>query len=332
MKRVVLASLVGVVASVLPTWGTAPVEAAYPGLNGKIIMDVSTGYTGLPGQWGPGQYGPNDPACDLWTVEPDASDPTNLTAAPGCDFDGAWSPDGTKVTFGSNRDGDFDIYVMDADGGGVTRLTNWPSLESYPVWSPNGSRIAFLSDRSRDGTEIVVMRADGSSKKVVASVRGSAWEPSWSPRGAKLLFTLERSHRGYYNTDDNEDIYLTNLRTGRTRPLIATPQSEFTPAWSPDGERIVFAAAWCADCWGDIFIADADGSNVRQITRFRDAFTWNPAWSPDGRWIAFASNHGDNGTWTNWDLFIMDPKGGKLRRLLLKPDSFDAAPDWQPLP
>lgn len=330
MRRRILLVMAIAIGALAPT-SAAPVEAAFPGKNGKIIMDVNTHY--LPGA-GASQYGPEDPYCDLWTVNPDGSNLTNLTTGPGCEFDGAWSPDGSKIAFESNRTGDHDIYVMDENGDNVTRLTRWAGDELYPVWSPNGRRIVFLSDRSR-GTDIVVMRADGSNKKVVGSVRGSAWETSWSPTGPKILFTLEESHLGHYNTDDDEDIYVLNLRTGRIRPVIATPQSEFTPAWSPDGRRIAFAAAWCAECGGrgdiaDIYVADADGSDPVQLTDSSPSFAWNPAWSPDGKRIVYATNTDE--TYTNFDLFVMDPLGENVRPLLFKPESFDAAPDWQPLP
>ncbi len=328
MRRRILLVMAIAIGALVPTVA-APVEAAFPGKNGKIILDVTPQYYTEIG----GRLGPKDsqhPYCDLWTVNPDGSELTNLTPGAGCEFDGAWSRDGSKIAFESNRAGDHDIYVMDENGANVTRLTRWAGDESYPVWSPNGRRIVFLSDRSRSGTDIVVMRANGSNKKVVRSVRGSAWETSWSPTAPKILFTLESSHLGHYNTDDDEDIYVLNLRTGRMRPVIATPQSEYTPAWSPDGKRIAFAAAWCAECWSDIYVADADGSDAVQLTQSPSSFSWNPAWSPDGKWIVYGTNTDE--TYTNWDLFVMDPRGENVRQLLFKPESFDAAPDWQPLP
>ena len=63
----------------------------------------------------------------------------------------AWSPDGTRIAFTSDRDGDNDeIYVMNADGSGVTRLTNHSASDWMPTWSPDGARIAFASQRDGD--------------------------------------------------------------------------------------------------------------------------------------------------------------------------------------
>ena len=52
------------------------------------------------------------------------------------DFMHSWSPDGTRIAFGSNRDGNGEIYVMNADGSGQTRLTNNPAEDAVPAWSP----------------------------------------------------------------------------------------------------------------------------------------------------------------------------------------------------
>jgi Tol biopolymer transport system component len=99
----------------------------------------------------------------IWTVAPDGSERRRLTNADGVSDDPAWSPDGTKIAFESNRDGDYEVYVMNADGSVVRDLTNHPALDASPAWSPDGKKIAFTSDRSaKIHREIYVMNADGS--------------------------------------------------------------------------------------------------------------------------------------------------------------------------
>ncbi len=61
---------------------------------------------------------------------------TRLTVDPGQDLRPAWSPDGTRIAFDSNRDGNVEIYVIDASGLNVTRITNSPRSSSAPTWSP----------------------------------------------------------------------------------------------------------------------------------------------------------------------------------------------------
>jgi TolB protein len=109
-----------------------------------------------------------------------------LTEGPG-DAEPAWSPDGTRIVFSSDRSGDRELYVVSADGGDVTQLTASPDFDGQPTWSPDGTMIAFTTDRgpSRD---VYLMHADGSDPVNLSGNgpsedgehRGSDFSPSWS--------------------------------------------------------------------------------------------------------------------------------------------------------
>ena len=66
----------------------------------------------------------------------DGSNQTNLTNNPAFDYSPSWSPDGQKIAFFSERDGNVDVYIMNPDGSNQTRLTNNPAYDGYPFWSP----------------------------------------------------------------------------------------------------------------------------------------------------------------------------------------------------
>src|SRR4029078_1667545 len=78
------------------------------------------------------------------------------------DTDPAWSPDGSKLAFTSDRSGSADVWVMDADGTSTVNLTNNADFDAHPAESPDGSKLAFTSDRS-GGLHIWTMGADGSA-------------------------------------------------------------------------------------------------------------------------------------------------------------------------
>ena len=72
------------------------------------------------------------------------------------DYWPVWSPDGKRIAFTSNRDGNYEIYVMNADGSGPKNLTNHKGWDNFATWSPDGKRLAFVSNRD-GGHDVYVM-------------------------------------------------------------------------------------------------------------------------------------------------------------------------------
>lgn len=89
----------------------------------------------------------------------------------------AWSPDGSKLAFITDRDGNFELYVMNADGTNPTNLSNNLATEFYPAWSPLGTKILFST--TRDGNlEIYSMNPDGSSQTRLTSNTAGDYYPA----------------------------------------------------------------------------------------------------------------------------------------------------------
>jgi len=114
-----------------------------------------------------------------------------LTDNPTVDTPAGWSPDGARLLFFSDRDGNPDVYVMEihtltgASGLGQTRLTTDPALDYYPAWSPTGQWIAFVS--KRDGNhELYIMAPDGSGQRNLTASPATDAQFWWSPDGAQI--------------------------------------------------------------------------------------------------------------------------------------------------
>ena len=89
-------------------------------------------------------------------MDADGSNVRRLTSHRAMDYWPVWSPDGKRLAFTSNRDGNYEIYVMNADGTGLRNLTRHRGQDNYATWSPDGKRLAFISNRD-GGHDVYVM-------------------------------------------------------------------------------------------------------------------------------------------------------------------------------
>ena len=276
---------------------------------------------------------------EIYLMDDDGKNQRNLTNHPDWDASPSWSPNGTRIAFISDRDGhvpkgrvwsNFEIYVMDADGGNQQNLTNDPHDDSSPSWSPDGKRIAFVSDRDRlldihgfPTFEIYVMDADGENPQNLTNNRVEDWDPSWSPDGKRIVFISYRD--GHFIGDFElitSEIYVMDVDGGNQQRLTENRKNDSSPAWSPDGTRIVFSADRKGDFVNsEIYVMDADGGNLQRLTENRKN-DGAPSWSPDGERIAFTSEREGN-----YEIYVMDTDGGNQQKLTNHPHR-DVGPAW----
>jgi len=156
----------------------------------------------------------------------DGSAQTNLTSNTASDFDPVWPPDGQRIAFTSDRDGNLEVYVMNTDGSGPTNLTINAASDFFPAWSPDGEKIAFTSNR--DGNiDVFVMNADGSGPTNLTSNAASDFLPAWSPDGQKIAFQSDRDGFG------NDEVYVMNADGSAQTRLTSNGAPDQGPDWQP---------------------------------------------------------------------------------------------------
>lgn len=253
---------------------------------------------------------------ELVLMNPDGSGQVSITTNAVLDQDPSWSPDGSKLVFGSGVSPGIGVFVVNADGSGLTKLAGSSGHDdSDPAWSPDGGRIAFTSNRDGNN-EIYVMNADGSGQTRLTSDPGSDMHPTWSPDGAKIAFSsLRQKVRGIWvmNANGSAQVEVTAADAGGTHP-----------AWSPDGSKIAFARSVGKGM--DIFVMNPSGGGVTQLTANGDAWTWYPTWSPDGSKLAVAGNLDDA---NNYEIYSMNADGTGVSRLTNQAFG-DTMPAWSP--
>jgi len=167
----------------------------------------------------------DDPLNDeVYVMNADGSNVRRLTNDPSDDANMTWSPDGTRIAWETNREGDFDIWIMNADGSDPQPLTVDPADDEWPAWSPDGTKIAF--DTFRDGDrEIYVINVDGSGLTNLTNDPGFDSAPAWSRDGTRIAFSSDRS--------GGVDIWVMDADGSNPVNLTSDGFADYFPSWSP---------------------------------------------------------------------------------------------------
>jgi Tol biopolymer transport system component len=231
-----------------------------------------------------------------------------------------WSPDGKKIAFMANPEGNYDIFIMNSDGSAITPLTSFSSDEKTLAWFPDGRSIVYTREVKKFiRKELSLFRIDIHSKKTKRIIPGynkGHAIPHVSPAEPLLTFTAKKMigwDVAVYDMDEQKVTYLDEGgKTCRAR-------------FSPDGKKLVYVSNK-EDKKGEIFTMNPDGSQKARLTERNETYDYFPCWSPDGQYIAFNSSHqGDHNG--DWKLFILEMKSRKISLLFDSPGN-DVFPDW----
>jgi uncharacterized repeat protein (TIGR01451 family) len=294
---------------------------------------------------------------NLFTRNADGSNEvTFLGGSPFFFLTPAYSPDGTKLAFASDRDtfDNFELYVVDIDPvlgtaklNTIQRLTTSNQANVFPTWSPDGTRIAFMRgtlgslhalDMGNTNTQIYIIPAAGGAPTLFSNNVTSYVTPAWSPGTSQnvLAFARKSASSGKYFI---ETAVVNNDNTmGQILGLMNSDVNSTTPVWSPDATKIAFVSDR-NDPLGDIWTMTAQPDaqktfpNQRRFTTGaeRDIL---PAWSPDGTklvWSRGASGSTDTATLDIW-MQNVDASGAATGNAtnVTNSNGEDSQPTWQP--
>ena len=231
-------------------------------------------------------------------------------------IDPTLSPDGKEFVYISVIAGQEQLFRMGLDGSNPKQLTRDDADHEDPAWSPDGKRIAFVL--IKDGLEqIHLMNADGTDIEPLTPKEVKTIHPNWAPDSQSVAYCTDDDLKP--PKKNSSEIYSIELSSRNITKLISGGVNTY-PVWSPDGKRIAFRRM-LGENNSEVFIANADGSDVRNLTN-DPAFDGWPAWSPDGTKIAFASNRN-----RNYEIYFMNPDGSAVQKVA-NTEGRATAPKW----
>jgi TolB protein len=196
---------------------------------------------------------------DLYVANADGTDPQPFLPAPGYDAEATISPQGNKIVFTSQRNGDLDIYTVNLDGSGLTQLTDELGYDGGPFFSWDDSKIVYRSYHPKTAEEIqryknlladeliepsafqlMVMNADGSNKRQITHNEFANFAPFYCPGDKQIIFCSNIGNGGPRNRDFN--LWLINEDGSGLEQVTYFDGFDGFPMFTHDGKKLVFAS------------------------------------------------------------------------------------------
>jgi Tol biopolymer transport system component len=188
-----------------------------------------------------------------------------------------FSPDGTSIALFVTEEGRYgDYWIVPLNGGEARRVTSDFEEGGAPAWTPDGRSLVIRSSRT-GSANLWRVSVDGSALERLTSGAGDDFDPVVSPDGRMVLFA---------NVKRTWEVILQDLHSGAQRTLLAQRTPLVLPRFSPDGRRIALAGR---NSRGEthLFVMDADGSNLKEVTEGRGELNIMPQWGADGDTLYF---------------------------------------------
>ena len=225
---------------------------------------------------------------DIFLIDADGKNLTQLTSDPAPDIVSNWFPGGDRIAFISNRKGSSGLWSITLQVGKEEFLLELEQGVDFARVSPDGSEIAF-NERKGGTNTIWVMPLKGGERRQLQSDNGPIGYPSWSPDGKFLAVELRRG--------SNSHVGIIPQAGGSVTQLTNDEGLSFAHSWSPDSGKIAFAGRRNG-IW-NIYWVSITTKEQQQLTKNtnQNSVMRYPTWSPSGNQIIYEYNETTGNIW-----------------------------------
>jgi Tol biopolymer transport system component len=223
---------------------------------------------------------------DIWLMD-QGQRPRRLTDDDYYESDPAWSPDGTRIVYSSDKAGTPDLYILDLGTFSEQRLTGLEGAEVSAAWSPDGSQIAF---QDHTGATHTVEVATGSVRQVLLSLFAPG-KPSWAANGHTIAIAALKPYSRRFR-EGTSQIVTVSVLSGEVSYWEPAPfeslstRGEDGPVFSPDGTALAFVMQ--STLW--VMPVDGSGHPAGPAEQITTEATDAPTWSGDSQRLLYLSN------------------------------------------
>jgi serine/threonine protein kinase len=255
----------------------------------------------------------------IYLMESDGSEIHRLTESDSSDYYPRWSPDGRRISSHAYPpgivagSGDAQLFLIDVETGERELLETDLMSAKFADWSPDGRKLVF-SGEDNDDWDLYILNLDKDTIRHLTQGDSNDFFPAWSPDGEEIAFVR------ILDDGDEREIFITSSDGLSLRNLTDSPGWDSHPSWSSDSQSIAFSSRRFGN--EELFIVNANGTGLIQVTNTPGFNNTEPRFSSDGSRLVFVSDRDGNR-----EIYTMSIKGTTEVRLTHN-DNMDYNPHW----
>jgi TolB protein len=217
---------------------------------------------------------------DIYSINPDGTELTQLTDSDNNDNHPIWSPDGRYIYYQTRVGSAAEVFRMNADGTNKTNISNSSAWDWLHDISSDGTQMVFTSDRTGRRQLLVMDLTDSSLTQLTNDSHGEYGSAQFTPNGRTVVYSIGSG---------SNRMYVVNIADTTRTNISENNGSTSNVQVSPDGSRVAYVARRGGTDFTDIWVCGIDGSDHHSVSNSSNYDNY-PCWSPNGQKIVYSES------------------------------------------